>query len=240
MEMKNQQKGSGTAPCPTAKSWLKRISAFKLEIFLSLALAFIILLVLLTHKPSRYKPFLPSDSSQVSPYLTYKLADLFNNAQLDEPFNMLIEQQGLNDIVARGRWPIVFKSVTISAPSAVFAPNQIYLMATVRLSGLPSVATVKAEPIIDKSGMIVFNVRSVMLGSVPVTTFAKKIARTITDYQLKDFDPDSWERRLWRGLLDNEPVKPTFKIYKDTVHINKVTIENQKLTLLMEPIPDED
>jgi hypothetical protein len=240
MEVKNQQKDTGSVPCQPAQSRLKRISAFKLEIFLSLALAFIILLVLLTHKPSRYKPFLPSDSSQVSPYLTYKLADLFNNSQLDEPFNMLIEQQGLNDIVARGQWPVVFKPVTISAPSAVFAPKQIFLMATVRLSGLPSVATVKAEPFIDDNGLIVFNVRSVMLGSVPVTTFAKKIARTITDYQLKDFDPDSWEKRLWRGLLDNEPVKPTFEIYHNTLRIKKATIENEKLTLLMEPVPEEE
>ena len=180
------------------------------------------------------------NASEVSPYLTYKLADLFNNAQLDEPFNMLIEQQGLNDIVARGQWPVVLKPVTISAPSAVFAPKQIYIMATIQLSGFPTVATVKAEPVIDKNGLIVFNVRSVMLGSVPVTTLAKNIARTITDQQLKNLDPDTWERRLWRGLLDNEPVKPTFEIYKDTVRITKITLENEKLTLLMEPVPKED
>lgn len=240
MKAKNKQKDTGSKPCSSPKSWLKRISAFKLEIFLSLALAFIILLALLTHKPGRYKPLQLGGSSEVSPYLTYKLADLFNNAQLDEPFNMLIEQQGLNDIVARGLWPVVFKPVTISAPSAVFAPKQIYLMATIRLSGFPTVATVKAEPVIDNNGLIVFNVKSVMLGSVPVTTLAKKIARTITDYQLQDFDQDSWERRLWRGLLDNEPVKPTFKIYHDTVRITKITIENEKMTLLMEPVPDQE
>ena len=240
MKAKNKQEDTGSKPCPPTKSWFKRISAFKLEIFLSLALAFIILLALLTHKPGRYKPLRPGDSSEVSPYLTYKLADLFNNAQLDEPFNMLIEQQGLNDIIARGLWPVVFKPVTISAPSAVFTPKQIYLMATIRLSGFPTVATVKAKPVIDDNGMIVFNINSVMLGSVPVTTFAKKIAGTITDYQLQNFDRDSWERRLWRGLLDNEPVDPTFKIYHDTVRITRVTIENEKLTLLMEPIPRED
>lgn len=237
MEAKKQQKDIGST---TAKSWLKRVSTYKMEIFLSLALAFIILLALLTHKPGRYKPARPEDSSEVSPYLTYKLADLFNNAQLDEPFNMLIEQHGLNDIVARGLWPVVFNPVTISAPSAVFAPKQIYLMATVQFSGFPAVATVKAEPVIDKNGLIVFNVRSVMLGSVPVTTIAKNIARKITDYQLQDFDPDSWERRLWRGLLDNEPVEPVFDIYHDTVRITKITLENEKLTLLMEPVPEED
>jgi len=57
MEAKNQQKNTGSAPGPPAQGRLKRISAFKLEIFLSLVLAFIILLALLTHKPSRYKPF---------------------------------------------------------------------------------------------------------------------------------------------------------------------------------------
>ncbi|MBN1457605.1 MAG: hypothetical protein JW912_07125 [Sedimentisphaerales bacterium] len=240
MEAKNQKKDAGAAHCQTDKNWLKRISSLKMEIFLSLVLALIILLALLTHKPGRYKPIHLENAAEVSPYLTYKLADLFNNAQLDKPFNMLIEQKGLNDIVARGQWPVVFKPVTISAPSAVFAPKQIYLMATVQLSGLPTVATVKAEPLIDKNGLIVFNVQSVMLGSVPVTTLARNIARKITDYQLKDFDPDSWERRLWRGLLDNEPVEPTFKIYHDTVRITKVTIENEKLTLLMEPVPEED
>jgi len=240
MEAKNKQKDTGAKPRTSPKNRLERILAFKLEIFLSIALAFIILLALLTHKPSRYKPLPPGDSSEVSPYLTYKLADLFNNAQLDEPFNILIEQQGLNDIIARGQWPVVFKPVTISAPSAVFAPKQIYLMATVRLSGFPTVATVKAKPVIDDNGMIVFNVSSVTLGSVPITAFAKKIARTITDYQLQHFDQDSWERRLWRGLLDNEPVKPTFKIYHDTVRITEITIENEKLTLLMEPVAEQE
>ena len=55
---------------------------------------------LLTHVPGEYQPLRPPPTDEVSPYLTHYLAPNFhNNIQLDEPFDVVAAQKGLNEII---------------------------------------------------------------------------------------------------------------------------------------------
>ena len=86
---------------PTAARWL-RIAGIAVVVFFA---ACIVIWRMLVYTPAIYQPVTPTDSGQVSPYLTHKLApDIYNNIQLDEPFRIIVEQSGINDIVARWFW----------------------------------------------------------------------------------------------------------------------------------------
>jgi hypothetical protein len=66
----------------------------------------VIVFALLLHRPAYYKPLDFADSKEVSLYLTNQLLpELYNGAQRQEPFNLVVTQSGINDIVAHFKWP---------------------------------------------------------------------------------------------------------------------------------------
>ncbi|MCK5564484.1 MAG: hypothetical protein KAJ07_04505 [Planctomycetes bacterium] len=211
----------------------------KYEVIFAIVLVVILLVVLFTVKPGRYKPFRSDGSDLVSPYLTHRLAPEFlNNVQLDEPFDMVIEQDGINDIVSRIGWFDDSGKVTVSAPSIVFRRDVFYIMATVKVACVPTVVTIIASPSVD-NGMIIFNLRKVKFGSMPMTAVAKKIVRKMVDEQMADVAEDDTQKRFWRALLDNEPFDPSFTVYDSQIKITNATFEKQKLTITIMPIPEE-
>ncbi len=211
----------------------------KYEVILAIALVVILLLVLFTVKPGRYKPFRAEGTDLVSPYLTHKLAPEFvNNVQLDEPFDMVIEQDGINDIVSRIGWFDDSGKVTVSAPSIVFRQDVFYIMATVKVTGVPTVVTIIASPAVD-NGMIVFNLRKVKFGSMPMTVVAKRIVRKMIDEQMADVAAGDTQKRFWKALLDNEPFDPSFTVYDTQIKITNAKIEKRKLTITILPVPEK-
>jgi hypothetical protein len=206
----------------------------KYEVVLAIVLVVILLLVLLFNKPGRYKPFRSRGTDLVSPYLTHKLAPEFlNNVQLDQPFDMVIEQDGINDIISRIGWFDDSENITVSAPSIVFRQGRIYLMATVKLAGVPTVVTVIASPVVD-DGMIVFNLKKVKFGSMPMTVVAKKMVRKAIGE-----DADELQRRFFKSLLDNEPFDPSLTVFDTQIKITNAKIEKEKLTITIVPVPEK-
>ncbi len=211
----------------------------KYEVILAILLVVILLLVLFTNKPGRYKPFRSRGTDLVSPYLTHKLAPEFlDNVQLDLPFEMVITQDGLNDIVSRIGWFDDSGKVTVSAPSIVFRQDVFYIMATVKAAGVPTVVTIIAEPVVD-NGMIVFNLRKVKFGSMPMTVVAKRIVQKMIDEQMADVAEDDTQKRFWKALLNNEPFDPSFTVYDSQIKITNAKIEKEKLTITILPIPEK-
>ena len=208
----------------------------KYEVILAIVLVLILLVVLFVNKPGRYKPFRSEGTDLVSPYLTHKLAPEFlNNIQLDEPFDMVIEQDGINDIVSRIGWFDDSGNVTVSAPSIVFKADIVYLMGTVKIAGVPTVVTVIASPVVEKGG-VVFNLQKVKFGSMPMTGVAKKIIRKMVDEQMTDVGEEDRGKLFWKALLDNEPFDPSFKVYDTQIKITNAKVEKEKLTITIVPI----
>lgn len=210
----------------------------KYEVLLAIALVVILVFVMFTVKPGRYRPFRAQDGDLVSPYLTHRLApDFLNNVQLGEPFEMVIEQDGINDIVSRIGWFDDSGKVTVSAPSIVFKEGVVYVMATVKAAKVPTVVTVIAEPVVEE-GVIVFNLQKVKFGSMPMTRVAKRIVRKMLDEQMKDVPEEDTQKRFFKSLLENEPFDPTFEVYDTQIKITKAKIEKEKLTVTIVPVPE--
>ncbi len=201
----------------------------------------VIVFVLLFHRPAYYKPLHFAGSREVSLYLTNELLpELYNGAQRQEPFNLVVTQSGINDIVARFEWPQKFGSIRFSAPMVFFSPGNIVLMGTVVMEGAEFVGTVVAEPSLDAEGLLNLQVASVKIGAVDITPLAKVLARRICQQQFAEagIGAEDMQAQVAASLLDGEPFRPVFKIVDKKVRVEKIMIEQKKLTIRFVPVFD--
>jgi len=195
-----------------------------------------IILFMLTRTPAHYQPAKPQNTNEVSQYLTNYLApEIHNKSQFDEPFEVLITQQGLNDIIARGPWPITLNSLTVYDPAVVLSPDRIMLMATVKYARLSVVVSIIINPHIDKAGLLRLNLRSVKAGSANITSLAKELAGKIIAAHLGKVDSNAWADDISTALLQNKPFDPVFTAYDKQIRLTKIDISDSKATLHFEP-----
>lgn len=226
----------------------KRPSSKSKRLFVSIAfflLSVIVILLLLwrmlLYAPPAYKPAAPDNPEQVSPYLTHRLVpDFYNNIQLDDPFNILIEQQGLNDIVARLDWPLDAGFAVVQTPAAVFADGQIQLMAQMDFGKMPLVTTITLNPVLDDNGMFMLNLSGVKMGAVNITPLAKSLIVEFIDSELNSAPENydyTWLENIKNAVLDNTPFDPIFPVDSiKSVRLSGIDLADEKLTILLTPI----
>jgi hypothetical protein len=206
-----------------------------------------LLYLLFLHKPSRYKPLDINYDGQVSKYLTHELLpQLYNSVQEDEPFDLVVVQKGINDIIARAKWPKRYSGVVFSAPEVLFSPGTIVLMGTAVLKSLQVVITVELNPSLSKNGLLNIHVSKIKAGAVNITPLARIIARKMYADKLTavKVDPCNLGARIATSLLNDKPFDPVFKVkgvlgsQERKVRVEKITLAPEKLTLHLIPLAD--
>jgi uncharacterized protein YpmS len=223
------------------KAGLKKKLYLLLIVAVAALVAAIVFFALLFHKPSYYKPLNLSGSREISVYLTNKLLpELYNGLQLQEPFELVVTQSGINDIIARFKWPQEFGGVEFSSPMLCFSADTVVLMGTVSLDGTELVATVMAEPKLDAEGLLNMNVVSVKFGAVDISPLAAVLAKRICQqrYEDKNLDTQNLWNKMVISLLNGRPFEPAFKLEDKKVRVDKIKIEQKKLTIHLVPVPD--
>lgn len=223
------------------KAWFKKKIRLLLIVLAGVLAVVIVFFALLLHRPAYYKPQNYAHNREISLYLTNELLpEFYNGVQLREPFDLVVTQRGANDIVARFEWPQEFGSVKTSAPMVFFAPGSVVVMATVVMDGAELVVTIVAEPAIDAEGLLNLHVASVQFGAVDVTPFARVLARGICQQRFAEIGigEDDIQTQIAASLLDDKPFKPVFKIEGKKVRVEKITIEQKKLTIRFAPVFD--
>ncbi len=225
----------------------KKRSQVILRVFCIVIIAFAVaaagLVYLFTQVPRTYHPLAPVAREQVNSYLTHYLAPTFhNNVQLDRPFQVIVLQQQLNEIIvdehALGRsWPVYLNGVTISAPSVVFMPSTIYLMATVDYAGFPVVVSIIASPQLNEQGLLSLNVRKVKAGALTVTPLARYIAGRVIAAQMPQIERNQWLKDLEAAIMQNAPFDPVFPVYQSekSIRLTSAEIEASRLVLGFAP-----
>jgi len=209
-----------------------------------LAVACVLGVYLLTHVPGEYQPLDPPPTDEVSPYLTHYLAPNFhNNIQLDKPFDVVVIQKGLNEVIVDENslgwaWPYSLNGVVISAPSVVFQQDTIMLMGTVDYAGFPIVITVIAAPKLDENGLLTLGIQKVNAGAVNITLLARFIARQVVAHQLRILPDTQWLRDLDGALADDIPFDPVFPTYdsEKQIRLTKAEITTGNLLLGFAPV----
>ncbi len=205
----------------------------------------IVILILLLYKPARYvSPELAPAADkhrQVSPYLTHELSpQLYNGVQRDQPFNLIVTQDGINDIIARSEWPKKPDGIRFSAPVVLFVPDSIVLMATANIKGVEFVVTIVAEPRLDDHGLLNLQVAKVKVGAMNITLLAGAAAKRMYQQQLATtpVDTEDFRARIVASIFNDQPFEPVFRLEDKKVRIEKITITHGKLTIRLAQVSD--
>jgi uncharacterized protein YpmS len=202
-----------------------------------------VLLVLAQRKPRAYDFSAATDQvQQVSPYLTHYLApNVHNNIQLDAPFEVVVPQKGINEIIAEEdligwQWPVEFSKVTIFRPVAIFEFNTIILMGKVDIIGFDTVVTLCATPTLGKEGALTLNMQYVRAGSLDITFLAKKTIKRVVESQMEELGSEYWLQDILNACMHNKPFDPVFPtVYDKYIRLVRSDISKGKLVLVFEP-----
>ncbi|MHC4618794.1 MAG: hypothetical protein ACYTEQ_13705 [Planctomycetota bacterium] len=206
-----------------------------------------VILGLFLYKPGRYNPLEAVNSKKVAPYLTHELMpQLYNGAQRGQPFDLVITQEGINEIIAYSKWPKESGGATFSAPAVLFVPDSIVLMGTVELQGVEFVVTIELEAGFDEAGLMKLRASKVKVGAMNITLLARIIAKKMYAQRVAaiPIDKEDFRAKIAASLLNDEAfeavlnVKEVFGSNDVKVRIEKVSIEPEKLTLGLVPLPD--
>jgi uncharacterized protein YpmS len=221
----------------------KKSKRKKLVIWLLIDLtAAVVVFLLLTHRPGGYDPVdfdsLGYEQGQVSPYLTHVLSPQFyNNSQRGEPFDLVITQDGINEIVAGSGWPKFSGGVMLYAPAVLFVPGSVVLMGTANVKGVEVVITIELAPKTDERKLLNLQVEKVKIGAVNVTPLARMISKKMYAEKLAGMpvDTEALQTKIVASLLNEEPFDPVFEVENNRVRIEEITIQKEKLTVHFVP-----
>ena len=196
----------------------------------------LVLLFLLTRTPKWYQPLKPAEPRKVSPYLTHKLApEIYNNVQFGKPFTIEVTEDGFNDIISRGNWPLRLNGYLLESPAVIFANDRIWLMGTVRGGPVPVVATVIIRPCLDSEAKLAINIDRAKLGMLNATPLIKNAFAKVTDSYIQQDDDNSWLGVLSAALLDNETIDPVFTVKKEKVRLTEFEIQDGSIVITLNP-----
>jgi len=199
----------------------------------------VIILSLLLHKPGRYqRPKLIYDGRQ-SEYLTHELLpQVYNRAQLGEPFEQVITQEGINEIITHARWPRQAGGANFLAPRVFLEPDGILVLGPVLIKGIEVVFTVLLEPNLGDEGLLNLDTGKIKVGAVNVTALARGLAKRMYRERTAEVppDPNDWRSKVVASLLNGEPFEPVFDIRGRPVRIEKIVLERGKITLGLVPV----
>ncbi|MFC1675887.1 hypothetical protein ACFL3G_02350 [Planctomycetota bacterium] len=220
----------------------KKRKGKKIYLCLAVVPAIGILLCLgLLYKPGYFTTPTPIEDEQVSEYLTHELApNFYNGIQLGEPFDLVVSQEGINDIIARSKWPRQGKNFTFMTPKVFFVSERIAIMGAVVVKDAEFIVTIVGNPVFDEQGLLTLKIEQVKVGALNVTLLAKLIIREIysNHIKVKEIKPGDIVANIVMSLLNNKPFEPVLEISDKKARIENVAIEPRKLTLHLSPIKD--
>ena len=214
-----------------------------LIVLLAVVVFVIVILALSTHRPAIYRPLAaPVLPGPVSTYVTHDIApEFYNNFQLGEPFEMIIDQNHFNEVIADGsllgcEWPSDLGGVKFYAPAAVFATDTIILMGTIDYAGFPVVITIIMAPAINADGNLALNLKKIKAGMFSITTLARMIGTKVFSSQIRQNPDSDWLKGLSAAFLENTPFEPVFPSYNGkNVRVSSAAIKPGKLILTFTP-----
>jgi len=214
-------------------------------LLIDLAVA-LILFALLLYRPGRYKPgdFLMDDDKPgldwvTHPYLTHEVyPEVYNGAQLGEPFEVVISQKGLNSVVADSGWPKESEGILLYGPAVLLIPDTVVFMGTANIKDVEMVVTIELTPMVNEQKLLALDVSKVKVGAMNITPLAKMTAKRMYAQKLSDepIDTEDLRTKIAGALLNDEPFDHVFIIEDKKVKVDKITVKEGKLIVRLVPV----
>jgi len=214
--------------------------ALKLTFLIILIIIFIasLLFVLMLHKPSDYTPPAVIKDKQVSKYITHVITqDIYNGAQMGEPFDVIIDKEGIKDIIARSDWPKEYSRAILNTPVVELEQGLIVMKGMVKLDNIDLFVRLEGGGYILENGMMNVDAKRLMVGAVNITIPAKIIAAGIYQNQKgeKQMSPDDYRTKIYDSLLFDIPFDPVFEVDNTKIRVADITIDPDKIILHFTP-----
>ncbi len=200
-----------------------------------------VIFALLLYTPGLYKPAGNDPAGykrgQVHPYLTHLSSELYNGAQRGEPFELVVTQNGINEIITWSKWPKESEGIMFSAPAVLFVPGSIVFMGTAHIKDVEFIVTIAVEPRVDEQGFLNLQVAKVKIGAMNITPLAKMMAKKMYAQRLATVpvDTEALQTKIAGSLLNDEPFEPALRVENKKVRVEKITVAEEKLTLHLVP-----
>lgn len=210
------------------EQYIKRASLF--------ALAFIVFLVALWiidlfKTPAHFRKVKHVQGEQVSLYLSnYIMPELYNKSQYNEPFDLVLSQAGINEIIARHIDPNILAKAGLSDLSARFKKGEIVLTAKTNYKGFNFVVSMTIKPKIDKDGKLVLNAEDFQVGRSSLPFAAEMIRKKIISSLGENFKTEKNDE-FFNAVLSTGKIDPVFKINHSKLRIEKITVQNEELII---------
>ena len=194
---------------------------------------------MLFYRPAYYKPQLVTEDRQLSPYLTHQLIPQFyNGVQLQEPFDLVITQQGINEIARHLPLPEESRRLNLTSPTVYFASDRIVIAAVASIYGARFIITFEVAPSFDANGMLSVNMGKVKIGAMNVTIPARIIGRKMygDHFDHDGIDPNDIRALLAASFFDGQPFDPVFDIDGKRVRLTGISTTPGQLNLRFTPV----
>ncbi len=206
----------------------------------------IVVLLLLFAKPSGYTPnkeITNQGPRKIVPrYWSLLGSQIYNEAQLGVPFDVVIEEDKLNEAIRQGTWPLTSDSVKLYAPTASLQKNHLQLRGTAELRGAELILTIQIRGDVDPNGIARLGLSGIKVGAMNITPVAKLVARQAYQHQIAYVmaDPNRIETKLLSALLDNKPFDPVFQVRnvnrrQATVRVTAIEVREGEIIASMAP-----
>lgn len=185
--------------------------------------------------PGNYVPSEPIGGSEISLYLTNRLGpELHNKAQYEQPFELVIAEYGVGDIISRWFGRQQFDGLTFQNVCVAFEPEGVYLMGRCEYRGFRFVGTVVMEPGIDENGDFFLDIRKIKVGRSRLP-FAAMIFRKKMAGKLEKAAGEKIFGDVAELLLNNGAVKPVMKVGGFKIRVEKIETVRDKMIISFVP-----
>ncbi len=185
--------------------------------------------------PGHYKIIKPGSDGQVSQYLTnHILPELYNKSQYNQPFDLVVSEDGINDIIARQIDSNSLQRSGFSNLSVTFKRGRILLTGRTVYHGFSFVVTIVLKPYINKEGYFCPKVSKVQAGTSRIPFVAETMKRRVL-YRLAGLSKDSGTADFVGMLFNSGKIEPVFSFNHRKLRIEKITVQNKQLTIQFLP-----
>ena len=180
--------------------------------------------------PSNFRHVKPISDGNMSQYLTnYILPQLYNKLQYDQPFDLVISEPGLNDIIVRHIDANSLRRANLSDLSVTLKKGRILLTAKTAYYGFDFIMTLVLKPYIDKNGYFSLKKSQIEAGEslIPFAGDAVKrkiiegLAGFFNNLKVSDFNEASFDAKI----------EPVFSLNHQKHRIDKITVQDKELTI---------
>jgi len=193
----------------------------------------------LFRNPPHYRPVKFITDGNMSQYLTnYMLPQLHNKSQYGQPFDLVISEAGINDIIVRHINADSLRQANLSDLSITFKRSRILLTGKTVYCGIDFIVTLVLKPHIDREGYFFLKGAQVELGQSRIPYAGEAIKRKVLEglvgfinkLDIGDFNEASFANRR---------IKPVFLLNHRKHRIDNITVGDKELMIHFLPQPDK-